>query len=165
MPAISILRVKPRLTPSTRLATSVRAVPHIIRARSESSRGLTEILPSSRVTTTSRISVRSSVPNLPSARTRWPSTVTVTPLGMTTGCLPTRDIAGCSVLKNLAENFAAHVRFSRFAVGDDAARRRQDSDAETIVNAGNILELGVHPASRLGDATDFADRRLAFMIL
>src|SRR3546814_5395241 len=99
-------------------------------------------------------------PSLPLAVSRPAAIVTSTPLGIPTGFLPTRDI-----LEHPAEDFAADILGARLGIGHDAARRRQDGDAEPVVDARQILDLGIDAAAGGRDAGDLLDHRLALGIL
>src|SRR5262245_16309569 len=55
---------------------------------------------------------------------------TCTPLGISTGFLPIRDMAS----PDLAQDFAAHAALARLAVGHHALRRREDRDAEAVAD-------------------------------
>src|SRR6185437_3349051 len=63
------------------------------------------------------------------------------------------------------ENFAAHIRVTRFVVSHDSLGCRQNRNSETVVDARQVLHRGVNAASRLGDALDLADHGLAVKIL
>jgi hypothetical protein len=75
------------------LATSVRDSPCSERLRRSSSGRVTTMAPSSsRDTEIGSATASSSVPLGPLTETFWPSIVTSTPEGTTTGCFPIRDI-------------------------------------------------------------------------
>src|SRR2546421_12809599 len=93
---MSRLRVKPVATPVTMLLTKARVVPHIARARFDSSFGAIVTAPSAIVAVTSLPTASESVPFLPLAVRIWPARSTETPSGIATGCLPIRDIAASS---------------------------------------------------------------------
>src|SRR5277367_6009599 len=116
------------------LLMRARAVPHCMRARLVSTLGVTVTLPSLTTAVMSWPTTSFKVPSLPLAVTVWPATSMLTPCGMTTGCLPTRDMAVSS--EYAAENLAADIGGAGLVVRHDAARRRQDGDAETVVDAG-----------------------------
>src|SRR5882724_7081052 len=148
------------------LLTNARVVPQRVRARLVSLFGFTQTLPSSRVVRISLLTTSLSVPSLPLAVTVWPAMSTLTPLGTGTGFLPIRDIshpnyANSRRLEYAAENFTADIGGARLVVRHDATRRRQDGDAETVVNTRQVGDLGIDPSTRLGDARDLADDRLA----
>src|ERR1700679_2817517 len=63
------------------------------------------------------------------------------------------------------ENFAAHIRFTRFVVSHNSLRRRQYRNAETIVHARQVLYRGVNPPPRLRNPLDLANDGLAVEIL
>src|SRR5271167_3327107 len=87
----------------------------------------------------------------------------LTPCGMTTGCLPTRDMAVSS--EYAAENLAADIGGAGLVVRHHAARRRQDGDAEAVVDAGQVGNARVDAAARRRDAVDLADDGLAVDVL
>jgi hypothetical protein len=74
------------------LFTSVLLMPHIVRACFVSPRGAIVMVSLVCATWTSFTSVTLSSPRWPLAETSWPVTFTVTPSGMTIGCLPIRDM-------------------------------------------------------------------------
>src|SRR5829696_721580 len=92
-PLISRRFSNPFVTPSTRLATWERDMPHLARAVLDSSRGFTWTAPFSMATVTSSGTRNESSPFVPLILTVCPSTVAVTPDGTATGFLPTRDIS------------------------------------------------------------------------
>src|SRR2546425_8170769 len=158
MPTISSRRSKPLVTPLTMLATSARAMPCRARTvRSSPSRVSTTALLSSFAATPGGTGW-DSLPFGPSARTRLPSICTFTPRGMGTGCLPIRDMARS--LPDLGQDFAAHLLLARLAVGDDAARRRDDGDAHPAQDGGNAVVGHVHAPPRRGDPDQSRDELL-----
>src|SRR6185437_16282492 len=62
------------------------------------------------------------------------------------------------------ENFAAHVRFTRFVVGHDSLRRRQHRNSKPVVHPRQVLDRGVNPTPRLRYPLDLANNRLAVEI-
>src|SRR3954467_11440382 len=74
------------------LLTLARVVPHCARARLLSFFAFTQTLPSLTLASTSSVVSSLSSPSLPFTVRILPAWVTVTPLGMATGFLPTRDI-------------------------------------------------------------------------
>src|SRR5262249_18101318 len=136
------------------LRTRLRVVPHIMRACLVSRTGLTQTLLSSSFTSTSLDSRMASSPSLPFALISPEASETVTPLGTATGFLPTRDIVRSS--EHAAEHFAADIGRTRLVVRHDAAGRREDRDAETVVDAGKLRHLGIDTPARPGDARDLA---------
>src|SRR5437762_2791926 len=139
---MSRLRVKPVATPVTMLLTSARVVPHIARARFDSSFGATVMLPSAIVAVTSLPTTRDSVPKRPLAVSVWPESSTETPSGIATGFLPIRDIASASEYPRASEypaqHLAADLGDAGLVVGHDAARRRQDRDAEPVIDPRQV---------------------------
>src|ERR1700676_3425610 len=140
------------------LLTRARVVPHCMRARLVSDRGVTTTLPSCTMAPTSLATTSVSVPSLPLAVTVWPATSTVTPCGIGTGCLPTRDM-GTS--EYAAEDLAADIGGAGLVVRHDASGRRQDRDAEPVVDAGQVGDARGDAPARRGDARDLAYHRLA----
>src|SRR5437867_2833981 len=106
------------------LLTSARVVPHIARARFDSSFGAIVTAPSAIVALTSLLTRRLNVPRLPLAVSTWPASSTETPGGIATGCLPIRDIAFTSEYP--AQDFAADLGDAGLVIRHDATRRRQD---------------------------------------
>src|SRR5205823_12252704 len=93
-----------------------------------------------------------------------PSTLAVTPDGIGTGRLPTRDMALNPSSEHREENFAAHIRVTRGVVSHDSLRRRQYRNAETVVHPRQVLHRGVNPPARLGDPLNLANDGLAVEI-
>src|SRR5439155_2288547 len=141
------------------LLTSARVVPHIARARLLSSFGAIVTAPSAIVAVTSPLTARLNVPSRPLAVSVWPDSWTSTPEGIATGCLPIRDMGLPS--EHPAQHLAADLGDAGFVIRHDAARRRQDRDAEPVINPRQIDELGINPPAWLRDAGDLADHRLA----
>src|SRR3546814_18770369 len=100
---------------------------------------------SSDLISTSLVARKSRLPNLPFAETRPPLMAISTPAGTSTGFFPIRDILSSSPSpassEDAAEHFATHVGRARFLVGHDPARRRQDGDAEAVVEPRQLLEI------------------------
>src|ERR1700756_3394012 len=138
------------------LRTRLRVVPHNMRACLVSPRGLTQTLLSSSLTSTSPERRRASSPSLPLAFSRPAAIDTVTPLGTATGFLPTRDMV-VRPLEHAAEHFAADIGRARLVVRHDAPRRRQDRDAQPIVDARQLGHLRIDPPARPRDPGDLAD--------
>src|SRR5215208_4705684 len=141
------------------LLTSARVVPHIARARFDSSFGAIVTLPSAMLAVTSLPTTTDSVPSRPFAVSRSPARSTVTPSGIATGFLPMRDIAVSS--KYPTQHLAADVGGTGLVVRHDAARGRQDRDAEPVIDPRQVRELRIDPPARLRDARNLADHRLA----
>src|SRR5207244_8619045 len=141
------------------LLTSARVVPHIARARFDSSFGAIVTAPSAIVAVTSLVTRRLNVPRLPLAVSLWSASSTVTPAGIATGFLPIRDIAASS--KHPTQHLAADLGDAGFVVRHDPARGRQDRDAQPVIDPRQIGQLGINPPPRLRYARDFADHRLA----
>src|SRR4051794_9020744 len=150
------------------LLTSARVVPHIARACLLSSFGAIVTASSSTVAVTSLLTTRLSVPSRPFAVSVWPARSMVTPCGIATGFLPIRDIRFSSHLPGSeypAQHLAADLRGAGLVVGQDAARRRQDRDAEPVIDARQVVDLRIDAPPRFRDSRDFADHRLAVDIL
>src|SRR4051812_20211029 len=88
-----------------------------------------------------------------------PSIEAVTPAGTGTGFLPMRLIS-----EHLCQHFAADILLARFRVGQNAARRRDDGDAQAVADPGKLLRTRIDATARLRDARDVLDRRLALEI-
>src|SRR5215472_11726901 len=118
--------------------------------------GVTTTLPSLTTAETSPPTTSFSVPSLPLAVSVWPAMSTVTPCGMVTGCLPTRDMAASEYA---AEDLAADIGGAGLVVRHDAPGRRQNRDAEPIVDARQVGDPRVDPPAGRGDPRDLADHR------
>src|SRR5579864_614861 len=145
------------------LLTSARVVPHSARACFDSLLGTILTSPSATVAVTSELIVRLSLPLPPLTVSTWPARLTWTPLGIATGCLPMRDIAFSQPLssKHPAQHLAADLGDAGLAVRHDAARRRQDRDAEAVIDPRQVDELRINAAARFRHARNLADHRLA----
>src|SRR5690606_10115777 len=77
---------------------------------------------------------------------------TVTPAGIVTGCLPTRDM----LLLHETEDFAADPLGAALAVGQDALVGRDDRDAEPAAHARQLFDAAIPPAA---GAAEPAQRR------
>src|SRR5271169_6423727 len=125
------------------LLTSARVVPHIARARLLSLFGAMVTAPSAIVAVTSPLTGSVSLPLLPVTVSTWSARATWTPAGIATGFLPIRDMAFSSPLasKHPAEDFAADLGGAGLAIRHHAARRRQDRDAEPVIDPRQVDEL------------------------
>src|SRR6516225_2860410 len=159
---MSSLSSNPLVTPATRLATRVREVPHIARARLVSVRGSTLMELLSIFTTTSSGSTNATAPFGPFIFTVWPSTLAVTPDGIGTGFLPIRDIAVPS--EHRTKDFAADIGVAGGMIRHHALGRRHDGDAQAVVDARQVLHRHVDAPARLRHPLDLADHRLAVEI-
>src|SRR5215472_6143910 len=111
---------------------------------SPSSLGLvTVITPSACWTSIGVATSRLNSPFGPLTRTWRPLIVTSTPLGMTTGVRPIRDIADS--LPDVGEDFPAHAFLLRLLVGHQTGRRRDDRDAEATEHARQVVLARVDP--------------------
>src|SRR5512147_2372763 len=99
-----------------------RVVPHMMRDCWVSTTGFTHTLPSFTDTSTSDRIGSFSVPSLPFTVATPPATSTVTPCGIATGFLPTRDIS--ILLEHAAQHFAADIRRARVVLRHHAPRGR-----------------------------------------
>src|ERR1700742_853346 len=102
-------------------------MPHMARARLDSLRGATLMRLPSSLTSTSSGAVNFNSPLAPLTATVCPSSLAVTPDGTVTGFLPIRDISmfrWVSRSEDLAEDFAADMRFAGGVVSHNALRRR-----------------------------------------
>src|SRR3984885_2147819 len=146
------------------VAISARVVPHIMRARVSLLFGLTVTwLPSTDACTRS-VSDSFSSPSLPFAVTMPPAMATCTPAGISTGYFPTRDIRAIP-LEHAAEDFAANIGGACLGIAHHASRRGKDGNTQASVDPLQFLDLGVHPATRLGDAMDLLDDRFTLIVL
>src|SRR5712692_3161377 len=128
---------------------------------SPSSDGLvTVITPPSCATSIGTATSRLSVPFGPFTVTSRPLMVTSTPGGTTTGIRPIRDIVS-SPLPDEGEDFPAHAMLLGLPVGHQAARRRDDRDAEPAEHPRQVVPACVDPQAWLGDSLDPGDRALS----
>src|SRR4029077_296420 len=127
----------------------------------------------STVTFTFGGSLRESWPFAPFTSSVSPLSVAVTPLGSSTGRLPTRDclrsevvVVVCVVMASPdgAEELAAHALLARVAVGHHAARRREDRDPHARTNARNAIVTDVDAAARRRQTEEPVDRRLLVVV-
>src|SRR5688572_31217153 len=154
MPPMSSAREKPPVTPVTMFATSARIRPCMARARFSSLSRETTTSPSWMAIAQCGASASSSVPFGPFTRTRPSATCTSTPLASFTGCLPMRDIS-----PDLREQLAADAGVARLGVGQDAARRGQNGDAQAAADLRDLLRAHVHAPAGARDALHALDDR------
>src|SRR5256714_8907982 len=135
------------------LLTRARVVPHSARARFVSLPGVIVTAPFSTVAATSPLTVVVSAPRRPLTVSVWPESCTSTPCGMATGCLPIRDMITSKpgVSEHAAQHLAADIGSAGFVVGQNAARGRQDRDAEPAIDARQIDKLRIDTAAAVGD--------------
>src|SRR5688572_4781950 len=130
------------------------------RARLVSFNGSTWMAPLSIVALTSPCSTSCSAPLGPFTLTVWPSTFAVTPEGTGTAFLPIRDMVfllSCPPpSEHGAEHFAANVGVACIVVRHHALRRRNDRNAQAVVDARQVAHGDIHPAARLGDTRHLA---------
>src|SRR3954453_8871357 len=91
----------------------------------------------------------SSVPFGPLTDTFWPSMVTSTPAGTTTGFFPIRDIAS-SPSPHGGEDSAAHALSCRLTVGEQTRRRGDDRHAEATKHPRQVGGLCIDAQAGLG---------------
>src|ERR1700730_15762851 len=141
-------------------------MPQIALWRLVSPRFSTVMLPLSSLAPTSSVRMSESWPFGPFIFTRWPSTAAVTPEGIATGLLPIFDMNSLpDSSEHRTENFAADVLLARVVVGQHAFRRRQNRDAETVIDARQVSYRHIDAPARLRHARDLADHRRAVEIL
>src|SRR5450631_1341136 len=117
-----------------------RDVPHMARARFDSPRGVTVMALASTTSVTSSGAENFNSPLAPLTAIVWPSRRAVTPLGITTGFFPTRDMAYSPLMadstfklsEHLAQHFAADILFAGNVVGHDPFGRRHNGNAQAI---------------------------------
>jgi hypothetical protein len=97
--------------------------------------------------------------------------VTVCPLmvmftlgGIAMGRFPIRDIS-CLLddddLPNVAKHFATHSLFAGIAIGHDATRGRDDCNANSTQDSGQIFVVGINAQTGLADPFQATDQGLA----
>src|SRR3546814_5778049 len=145
------------------LRRRLRVVPLIMRACLESFAGVTQTLPSSILVSTWSLMASLSSPSLPLAENVLSASRTSTPSGTATGFLPTRDITVSS--EHAAQDLAADFGSARLTVGHHATRRRQDRNAEPVIDARQVGDLRVDPPAGLRHPGDLADDRLTLVVL
>src|SRR5262249_33160572 len=133
-----------------------------MRACFESLAGLKTTLSPSSLAATWSLRLRCNSPSLPFADSLRSLIWMVTPAGIATGYLPTRDMVQSSI--DATQDFAADIGGPGLVVGHDAARRRQDRDSQSVVDAGQVGDLRINPTPRLGDAIDLADYRCTLVV-
>src|SRR6201986_5500870 len=141
------------------LAISVRDSPCSARTGPSSFGLVTLMTPSSRTTSMGSATVCCRVPFGPCTVTWRPSISTCTPLGMVTGSRPILDISS-PPLPDVGEDFPAHATLLGLLVGHQAARRRDDRDAESAEDPGQVVLLRVYAQTGLGDPLDARDGAL-----
>src|SRR5205823_8882209 len=90
--------------------------------------------------------------------------VTSTLGGNLIGLFPMRDMAS-SFSGDDADHFAADAARARLAVGHEAARGRDDGDAQSVHHARDLVLSLVNAQPRLGYSLDFLDDRTTCVIL
>src|SRR5581483_9841026 len=157
------------MTPCTMLLMSERVRPCSERLRRSSSGRVTwmTFFWSSTVTFMAGCGLSSSLPLGPSTRSLPPSSATLTPPGMATGCLPIRDMVipysfvSERRLVDGAEQLAAQALGAGLAVAHDAAAGAEDGDAQAVEDGAQVLVAVVEAATGLAGAGDAADDALA----
>src|SRR6058998_742093 len=145
------------------LATSVRVSPWSALCRLSSEGRRTTIASPSTATASSAWTSRLISPLGPFTVILRPSSWALTPLGMGTGFLPMRDMAG--LLPDDGEQLAAHAGGARFAVRHEPLRRREDRHAEAVLDARDLARLDVAPQAGRGHALQLADHGGVVVIL
>src|SRR5262245_20268959 len=136
------------------LLTSERVSPWSARLRRSSSGRVTTTSSPSRAIVISSGAWISSSPFGPLTAIRRPSLVTSTPLGITMGFLPTRDM----VLPDLTEDLAADLALARLAVGEQTLVGGQDRDPHAAEDPRDLVGGAVDAQPGLGHAADAGDR-------
>src|SRR5215472_848842 len=101
---------------------------------------------------------RLSSPFGPLTWTWRPLMVTSTPLGMAIGSRPIRDMAGS--LPDVGEDFPAYALLLGLLVGQQAARRRDDRDAEAAEHSRQVVLARIHPQAGLRNPLEARDGAL-----
>src|ERR1700712_2827121 len=140
------------------LAMSVRVRPCSERELRSSSGRVTRSWPSSSLTSIGLATVSASSPFGPLTVMAEPSTVTLTPAGMSIGRRPIRDMTW---LPNVGEDFPTHALLGRLAVREEPGGGREDGNAESTENLGDFGRLCVNPEAGLRHALEPDDGALA----
>src|ERR1700694_124310 len=158
-PCISRLRVKPRVTPLTMFAMSVRVRPCNSRLRFWSSGRATVTTEPSTITVIGSAQASLSSPFGPLTVTSRSATATATPLGTSTGIFPILLIS----LPYEGHHFAAAIHATRLLAAHDALGRRQDHQAQTAHTLRNITFRRIDAQARAADALQTIDHALAMI--
>src|SRR6187551_447672 len=151
--------LKPWVTPTTALATRLRARPWNLPSSLSSSRtGRATRLASSCLKAMPGGRAWRSLPFGPCTSTTPSETWILTPLGIGMGFLPIRDMFNSP---HVAEHFAADALAARLAPGHHAARRGQDGGAEAAEHRRHVLAPEVDAAAGAADPLDPGDHALA----
>src|SRR5690606_165941 len=156
---MSSSRLKPLVTPSTALATSVRARPWNLPSAGSGRSGEATILPSFTSKTMPGGTRCRSVPLGPFTSTAPGWTPTVTPAGTGMGFLSIRDMSNSS--PDGAEHFAADAGLHRIAARHHAPRRTQDRRAEPAEHLRDLVAPDVGAAAWAAHPLDPGDHVLA----
>src|SRR5207302_3919232 len=92
----------------------------------------------------------------------WPATSIVTPAGMTTGCLPIRDMALVLLSPHRAKQLAAQALGAGLAIAHDALARADDADAQAVQHGLELCRAPVEPTARPARALNVPNDALAF---
>src|SRR6187551_1948004 len=154
---------QPSVTPSTALLTRLRARPWNLSSSLSSEIFFVTMLPSSTAAVTPGGNACFICPLGPFTSTPVASALMVTPLGMTIGFFPIRDMASTVPyqLPNIAENLAADAGLLGGAARHDSAGRRQDGDAESAEDGWHFVAVGIDAAAGTADALDARDHFFA----
>src|SRR6187549_2207463 len=151
--------LKPSVTPSTALATRLRARPWNLPSSLSSSRtGRATRVASSCLKAIPGGRAWRSLPFGPCTSTAPSDTWIFTPLGIGMGFLPIRDMFNSP---HVAEHFAADALAARLAPGHHAARGGQDGGAQTPEHGRHVFAAEVDTASGAAHPLDAGDHALA----
>src|SRR5436190_16533171 len=99
----------------------------------------------------------------PSAKSAPSRTSTFTPLGISIGFLPTRDMMFPSKtpLVELAQDFATEAALARLLVGEQALGGRDDAHAHAVQHRTDVVRAAIDPAAGTAHPLQVEDRRRA----
>src|SRR5215204_221879 len=150
--------LKPWVTPSTALATRLRARPWNLPSSLSSRTGRATRLASSCLKAMPGGRAWRSLPFGPCTSTAPSDTWIFTPAGIGMGFLPIRDMFNSP---HVAEHFAADALAARLAPGHHAARGGQDGGTEAAEHRRHVLASEVDAAAGAADPLDSGDHALA----
>src|SRR5580765_4629948 len=154
--------LKPSVTPSTALATRLRARPWNLPSCGSAVAVLATSNPPS---TAKSMPAGCSCFNLPfgpctSTAPSW--TLTVTPLGIVMGFLPILDMSQSrKVLPHVTKNLAADAGLDGGSPGHHAARSRQDAGAESAKHFRHVFLAKIDAAAGAADPLDASNQAFA----
>src|SRR6185295_11123776 len=147
--------MNPSLTPLTMLLMSARERPCNARAWASSPWRVTITLPASILATVRAGKSRFSLPLGPSTEIFWPWIWTLTLAGMTTGCLPMRDMVLRIKNQNVsagspdvAKQLAADVVFPGLLAAHDALRCRDNRRSEPAADTRDFIRADIIAEAR-----------------